>query len=404
MARPFRGIPRLPRARRRTAHLGDRARPGLGGGATPRRGHGGAGPRQDTVLQQHQPRAPHAADADARPHDGRAPRARADARGPTTSRSSTATRSACKSWSGACSTSRASRRDAPACRSSPSASTPSPGSWPTPSTRRCAMPASRTRSAASRCRTSLLIDPDMWEKILLNLISNALKFTFEGKVRVSLAARGEEVELEVADTGTGIPAHELPRVFDRFHRVQGARARTQEGSGIGLALVHELARLLGGDVVAKSAVDSGTTMTVTIPAQHGRRVVRRFVRRSHRGAGRDARGGQPVRRGGAPLAAERGRPFDVDRHGGPRSAADRRRPAAGARPGRGRQRRHARVPGAHARPALVGGDGRRRRGRPHVNRRAAPRRGPHGRDDAEPRRIRAGRALCARTRRRPTSP
>ena len=85
---------------------------------------------------------------------------------------------------------------------------------------------------------------------------------------------------------------------------------------------------------------------------------------------------------------------DVGRCGVPRPAADRRRRAAGARPGRGRQRRHAGVPGAHARPALDGGDGRRRRGRPHVNPRAAPRRGPHGRDDAEPRRIRAGRALA----------
>jgi signal transduction histidine kinase len=113
----------------------------------------------------------------------------------------------------------------------------------------------------------VLIDPDMWEKILFNLISNALKFTFEGTVRVSLAARGRELELAVADTGIGIPAHELPHVFDRFHRIAGARARTQEGSGIGLALVHELARLLGGDVSAKSVVDGGTTMTVVIPAR-----------------------------------------------------------------------------------------------------------------------------------------
>ena len=113
----------------------------------------------------------------------------------------------------------------------------------------------------------VLIDPDMWEKILLNLISNALKFTFIGKVRVSMAGRGGEVELEVADTGIGIPAHELPHIFDRFHRVAGARARTQEGSGIGLALVHELSRLLGGDVSVKSTVDGGTTMTVTIPAR-----------------------------------------------------------------------------------------------------------------------------------------
>jgi signal transduction histidine kinase len=113
----------------------------------------------------------------------------------------------------------------------------------------------------------VLIDPDMWEKILLNLISNSMKFTLEGKVRVSLAARGEEIVLEVADTGTGIPAHELPHVFDRFHRVQGARARTQEGSGIGLALVHELARMLGGRVSVTSTEGEGTTMTVVIPAR-----------------------------------------------------------------------------------------------------------------------------------------
>src|SRR5204862_97757 len=113
----------------------------------------------------------------------------------------------------------------------------------------------------------VLIDPDMWEKILLNLISNALKFTFEGKVRVSLAARGEEIVLQIADTGTGIPAPELPHVFDRFHRVQNARARTQEGSGIGLALVYELTRMLGGNVWADSSIGKGTTMTVVIPAR-----------------------------------------------------------------------------------------------------------------------------------------
>ncbi len=128
----------------------------------------------------------------------------------------------------------------------------------------------------------VLIDPDMWEKILLNLISNALKFTFEGKVRVSLAARGGDIELEVADTGIGIPAHELPHVFDRFHRVAGARARTQEGSGIGLALVHELARLLGGDVTVKSAVDGGTTMTVVIPARMAERPSRLAPSRARR--------------------------------------------------------------------------------------------------------------------------
>ena len=165
----------------------------------------------------------------------------------------------------------------------------------------------------------VLIDPDMWEKILLNLISNALKFTFEGKVRVSMAARGGEVELEVADTGIGIPAHELPHIFDRFHRVAGARARTQEGSGIGLALVHELARLLGGDVSAKSAVDGGTTMTVVDSSAHGRRVLSGLARlpspRARRTTGSSRRRAagcrtrtpprrRPLRRSRAPLVID----------------------------------------------------------------------------------------------------
>jgi signal transduction histidine kinase len=121
----------------------------------------------------------------------------------------------------------------------------------------------------------VLVDPDMWEKILMNLLSNALKFTFEGRVRVSLARRGDQIELVVADTGTGVPEQELPHVFDRFHRVQGARARTQEGSGIGLAMVHELARILGGNVSAKSTMGVGTTMTVVIPARTEARALER---------------------------------------------------------------------------------------------------------------------------------
>jgi signal transduction histidine kinase/DNA-binding response OmpR family regulator len=111
------------------------------------------------------------------------------------------------------------------------------------------------------------VDRDMWEKILLNLLSNALKFTFEGRIRVSLRddAGGDGVELTVEDSGTGIPADELPHLFERFHRVVGARARTHEGSGIGLALVHELTRLHGGAVRVSSTVGEGTTFTIAMP-------------------------------------------------------------------------------------------------------------------------------------------
>jgi len=105
----------------------------------------------------------------------------------------------------------------------------------------------------------------MWEKIVLNLLSNAFKFTLEGEVRVRLAHLGDHFELVVSDTGVGIRPEQLPRIFDRFHRVKNERARTHEGSGIGLSLVRELVRLHGGDVAVVSEEGSGTTFRVSIP-------------------------------------------------------------------------------------------------------------------------------------------
>jgi PAS domain S-box-containing protein len=112
---------------------------------------------------------------------------------------------------------------------------------------------------------SVYVDHDMWEKIVLNLLSNALKFTFEGTIRVELRPLDHAIELVVSDTGTGIPEGELPRIFDRFHRVEGARSRTLEGTGIGLALTHDLVRLHGGTITADSRVGEGTTFVVRIP-------------------------------------------------------------------------------------------------------------------------------------------
>ena len=120
------------------------------------------------------------------------------------------------------------------------------------------------------------VDPDHWEKIVLNLLSNALKFTFAGEISVSLRSLGSQVELCVRDTGTGIPAEQLPKLFERFHRVQGARARTHEGSGIGLALVRELARLHGGDIEVRSDVNVGTTFTLHLPTGKGHLPVERL--------------------------------------------------------------------------------------------------------------------------------
>ena len=112
---------------------------------------------------------------------------------------------------------------------------------------------------------SVYVDRDMWEKIVLNLISNAFKFTFEGEIAVTLRTVGATAELHVRDTGVGIPAEAMPRLFERFHRVPKMRSRTHEGSGIGLALVQELVRLHSGTIRAESQVGNGTTFIIAIP-------------------------------------------------------------------------------------------------------------------------------------------
>lgn len=111
------------------------------------------------------------------------------------------------------------------------------------------------------------VDRDMWEKVVLNLISNAFKFTFQGEISVALAQTqdGSAAQLTVRDTGTGIPAEEMPRLFERFHRVEGARGRTHEGTGIGLALVQELVKLHGGGISAQSELGRGSAFSVRIP-------------------------------------------------------------------------------------------------------------------------------------------
>ncbi len=114
------------------------------------------------------------------------------------------------------------------------------------------------------------VDRDMWDKIVLNLISNAFKYTFEGEVEVSLRESPDRrhVELRVRDTGLGIPQEELPRLFERFHRIEGQHGRTHEGTGIGLALVQELVRLHGGTVHVISTPGRGSCFTVSLPVGH----------------------------------------------------------------------------------------------------------------------------------------
>jgi signal transduction histidine kinase/DNA-binding response OmpR family regulator len=111
----------------------------------------------------------------------------------------------------------------------------------------------------------IYVDRGMWEKIVLNLLSNAFKFTFDGSITVRLRLAVDSATLEVADTGTGIADEEIPRLFERFHRIEGARSRSHEGSGIGLALIQELVRLHGGDIRVTSKLGEGTTFEVRVP-------------------------------------------------------------------------------------------------------------------------------------------
>ncbi|HEY1379348.1 MAG TPA: ATP-binding protein [Gemmataceae bacterium] len=109
------------------------------------------------------------------------------------------------------------------------------------------------------------VDRDMWEKIVLNLLSNAFKFTHEGEIAVVLRQVESAAELSVRDTGVGIPEAELPRLFERFHQVPGTRGRSLEGTGIGLALVAELVKLHGGSIRAESSPGRGSTFIVSVP-------------------------------------------------------------------------------------------------------------------------------------------
>jgi signal transduction histidine kinase/DNA-binding response OmpR family regulator len=136
--------------------------------------------------------------------------------------------------------------------------------------------ASNFRSACERAGLTLVVDcpplpqpvnvdREMWEKIVLNLLSNAFKFTLKGGIAVSLRQMDDRAELVVEDTGLGIAENQLPRVFERFHRIEGQGGRTHEGSGIGLALVEELAKLHGGAVSARSRLGQGSAFTVGLP-------------------------------------------------------------------------------------------------------------------------------------------
>jgi len=114
-------------------------------------------------------------------------------------------------------------------------------------------------------KDDIFVDRQMWEKIVLNLLSNAFKYTLQGTISVNLAQEGRSVVLRVSDTGVGIPETELPHMFERFHRVENSAGRTHEGTGIGLSLVHELVHLHGGQITVESTEGLGSTFIVQLP-------------------------------------------------------------------------------------------------------------------------------------------
>lgn len=115
----------------------------------------------------------------------------------------------------------------------------------------------------------VFIDKEMWEKIVLNLVSNAYKFTFTGGIKVTVKNYPDKVVLLVNDTGIGISQKEVPKLFERFYRVEDARSRSFEGSGIGLALVQDMVKIHSGEIKVESTEGIGTTIIVSIPKTPG---------------------------------------------------------------------------------------------------------------------------------------
>lgn len=115
-------------------------------------------------------------------------------------------------------------------------------------------------------RQEVYVDVDMWEKIVLNLISNAFKYSHHGTITIKIREEKNNIQLSVQDTGVGIPKEQLNKIFDRFHRVENIQGRSQEGTGIGLAMVKELVRIHEGTITVESELGKGSTFTVTIPS------------------------------------------------------------------------------------------------------------------------------------------
>jgi signal transduction histidine kinase len=123
-------------------------------------------------------------------------------------------------------------------------------------------------SLGSEDQAQVMGDPDRLKQVLFNLVDNAIKYTPSGgEVRLSLERDPQWVRIAVADTGMGIPAQDLSKIFDRFYRVDKARSREKGGSGLGLAIAQWIAQAHGGRIEVESVVGKGSTFTLWLPSE-----------------------------------------------------------------------------------------------------------------------------------------
>ena len=117
--------------------------------------------------------------------------------------------------------------------------------------------------------SEIYVDEEKLRQIIINLLSNAAKFTERGSIRLQAHAANGSVAIAVADTGTGIPADKLSLIFEEFEQADASSTRVHDGTGLGLAIARRLARLMGGDIAVESTLGSGSTFTLTLPLHYG---------------------------------------------------------------------------------------------------------------------------------------
>ena len=112
---------------------------------------------------------------------------------------------------------------------------------------------------------TLYTDPDKLRQIILNLLSNAAKFTEDGEIKISASRSNGSLRLSVSDTGIGIREEELQHIFEEFRQGYMSNGQKYAGTGLGLTIAKKFANLLGGDITVESEVGKGSTFTVTLP-------------------------------------------------------------------------------------------------------------------------------------------